>query len=243
VNETPGEETTLTTEAGPFYDRYWGARETPRAEARSRERAGIAARLLAAHGLAAGRVLDVGCGPGWSLEVLRQAGYTLLGVDVAEAAVAAARARGFEVRRVDLEAAAAGEVLPGGEPACDAAVALEVLEHLSDPAAALEKVFACVKPGGPVVVSLPNEVHLIARLAMLAGRLPFGGHEDPHLRHFDRRRARELFAAAGARVVKEQAVSVVPPRWAPVRAAAAPAVWLLPGAFAIATVYLLVRER
>jgi hypothetical protein len=89
------------------------------------------------------------------------------------------------------------------------------------------------------VVSLPNEIHLLARLSVAAGRLPFGGHEDPHLRHFDRRGARALIRAAGFRVIGEAPVSVAPPRWGPFARLFAPAARILPGAFALSTVYLL----
>lgn len=119
----------------------------------------------------------------------------------------------------------------------DGAVVLEVLEHVVDPALVLQNVFACVKPGGPVVVSLPNEIHLAARLPVLVGRLPFGGHAD-HVRHFDRRRARRFLDAVGARVVRQPPVSLLPPRWRVLRTITAPAVRAFPGAFAIATLYL-----
>jgi hypothetical protein len=108
-----------------------------------------------------------------------------------------------------------------------------------DPLGVLAWLRGALRPGALLVVSLPNEVHLLARGSLLAGRLPFGGHADPHLRHFDRRRARELFAAAGFAVLAERPVSVAPPRLALARRLLAPATRLIPGAFAIASVYLL----
>jgi hypothetical protein len=61
------------------------------------------------------------------------------------------------------------------------------------------------------------------------------------VRHFDRHQARGLFEAAGLRVLAERPVSIVPPRRGRLRAVLKPAVRAFPGAFSMATVYLLER--
>lgn len=220
-----------------FYDRYWTARDRCRTEARSRERAAATLDLLQLGGVPGGRLLDIGCGPGWTLEIFQAAGYTALGVDTAGVAIAEARSRGLDARKLDLEREDLRSLLVAGEK-WDAAIALEVLEHLLDPCALLGRVRESLSPGGVLVASLPNELALPARLRILTGRLPFGGHNDPHLRHFDRRQAFALFHAAGFEVKRVRPLSVVPPRWRRLRASTGHLVRLLPGAFSLANVFL-----
>lgn len=49
--------------------------------------------ILAQHQLQQGLVIDLGCGSGLSAQVLMQAGYQVLGIDISEAMIAIARTR------------------------------------------------------------------------------------------------------------------------------------------------------
>ena len=232
----------MAHDPGSFYDRYWSQRDRPATEARSRERARLSVELLRGAGIERGRLLDVGCGPGWAMEVFASAGYEAAGVDVSDAAVEEARRRGLDARALDVDGTGADLLASSLGGPYDAVTLLEVLEHLLDPAEVLDKIQRLLRPGGALVASLPNEIHLARRFSCLLGRLPFGGHRDPHVRHFDRRRARLLFDEAGLQVRAELPVSIVPPRRRMLRALLYPAVRAFPGAFALATVYLLERR-
>jgi 2-polyprenyl-3-methyl-5-hydroxy-6-metoxy-1,4-benzoquinol methylase len=232
----------MAIDAKTVYDRYWAARDRARSEPRSRERAGIAIGLLRDAGISRGRLVDLGCGPGWTLDAFRAAGFDARGVDGSSVAVEEARARGLDALLLDLEDADQGSLRCATGDGFDAVLLLEVLEHLADPLAVLRKARGLLAPGGLMVVSLPNEIALPARLSILAGRLPFGGHDDPHVRHFDRRRARRLFADAGLRILASEPVSIVPPRMRVLRSLLGPATRLAPGCFALAIVHL-VREE
>jgi len=229
----------MTGDAARFYDDYWRSRDVPRTRARSESRAALAIALLRRHPPAGAaprdgslRLLELGCGPGFALERFAAAGFDARGIDVSPEAVAAARARGLRV-----EAAGLGDPLPPGPH--DVIALLEVLEHLVDPLAVLSRARLVLAPGGRLLVSLPNELHLLRRLAVLAGRPGFGGHDDPHLRHFDDHHARRLFAAADLRVIARASDPLAPPRRRALRALLRPAARLLPGLLAISNVYLL----
>jgi 2-polyprenyl-3-methyl-5-hydroxy-6-metoxy-1,4-benzoquinol methylase len=99
------------------------------------------------------RLLDVGSGDGRFLGILREAGspgWQLEGVEIDPDAAAACEARGFRTRvgRV--------EDLPSGAEAYDAVVMLQLIEHVEDPVAVCEKVFALLRPGGHFIVETPN---------------------------------------------------------------------------------------
>ena len=101
------------------------------------------------------RILDLGCGGGWSTLALATAypDATVIGIDVdapsLQLARAAAAAAGLG-DRVDF-VLTGGEDVPGPEP-YDAAFAFECLHDLPRPVEVLAAVRAAVRPGGPVVI-------------------------------------------------------------------------------------------
>jgi SAM-dependent methyltransferase len=76
---------------------------------------------------ASGIVLDLGCGRGELVALLREEGIAARGVDLDPKAVAAARARGLDVVRGDLLQA----LRECGDASLAAVVALQVVEHLT----------------------------------------------------------------------------------------------------------------
>ncbi|HEX4337598.1 MAG TPA: class I SAM-dependent methyltransferase [Polyangiaceae bacterium] len=99
------------------------------------------------------RILDVGCGDGRFLEVLRDFGskeWELVGVDFDPAAVERCRARGFtaHAKRV--------EDMEGENGTFDAVVMLQLIEHVEDPVVIARRVFSLLRPGGVFVVETPN---------------------------------------------------------------------------------------
>ena len=101
------------------------------------------------------RILDVGCGGGWSTMALATAypAATVVGVDIdapsIEAARAAAAAAGL-TGRVEF-VLAQGEALPAAEP-CDAAFAFECLHDMPRPVEVLAAIRSAVRPDGLVVI-------------------------------------------------------------------------------------------
>jgi len=107
------------------------------------------------------RVLDVGCGRGIFLDLLRSAGHEPIGVDGNASAVAECRAQGFkEVAEADALAfldarARAGETFDG-------VFASHLIEHLPGPEG-IRLIAACaavLAPGGRLVIVTPNAANL-----------------------------------------------------------------------------------
>lgn len=105
------------------------------------------------HGPARGRLLDVGCGAGYFLDAARSAGWQVTGVEVSDAAAAAARSElGLDVYT--------GVLADAGLPAndFDLVTMFEVLEHMRDPGAALNEAHRLLRPGGLLALEVPNDM-------------------------------------------------------------------------------------
>lgn len=86
----------------------------------------------------------------------------------------------------------------------DAIVFGDVLEHLRNPRAVLEKISHLLKPGGNILISLPNIANIWVRLNLLLGRFNYsrvGILDESHLRFFTLKTAKKLAADSGLDVV------------------------------------------
>ena len=129
-------------------------------------------------------VLEVGCGNGATGRFLQERlGCRVTGVELNPAAAAAAaehlhRVVCGDVAQVELD----GDF--------DAIVALELFEHLPQGEAVLQRLASHLRPGGRIVLSVPNIGHHSVVADLLAGRwdyLPIGLLCYTHYRFFTRR--------------------------------------------------------
>jgi SAM-dependent methyltransferase len=107
-----------------------------------------------------GRVLDVGCGRGFLLDAFRRRGWTAHGTELDDRSAAHAR----EVLGLQVETGPADR-WPWPEAHFDAVVFWHVLEHLAAPERALARAHRLLRPGGVLVVGVPNFASPEARLA------------------------------------------------------------------------------
>ncbi len=121
--------------------------------------------LLALLPSSAVHVLDVGCGAGDNARALRAAGRRVWGVTISVEEAAAARAYCEDVWVGDVERMP----LPEIRAPFDAMVVSHVLEHLAAPQATLARLAPLVKPGGWLLVAVPNMGFWRVRLRVLRG--------------------------------------------------------------------------
>jgi predicted SAM-dependent methyltransferase len=117
---------------------------------------------------ASARVLDAGCGEG----VLVDEFHGRLAIEGLDAHYAS-----------DLVRRGSVDALPYGDGSFDRALCLDVLEHLSfaEQPRALAELFRVLKPGGELLVTVPNLAHLQSRVHFLfGGRLIRTAHPLKH---------------------------------------------------------------
>jgi 2-polyprenyl-6-hydroxyphenyl methylase/3-demethylubiquinone-9 3-methyltransferase len=130
--------------------------------------------------LAGKRALDVGCGAGLLTEPLARMGAAATGLDAAPENIAAARlhadGQGLAIgyRAGSVEDLGDGEIF-------DLVCSMEVVEHVSDPAAFVAGLAKALAPGGLMLLSTPNRTAL-SRIALITvgegmGQIPKGTHD------------------------------------------------------------------
>lgn len=143
-------------------------------------------------------VLDVGCSTGYLAEALVARGCRVSGIEYDADAAEKARPHLQHLVVGDLVAMDLAAEL--GDRTFDVIVCADILEHLPDPVDVLRRLLAHLRPGGSVVISVPNVTHGSLRLALLQGRwqyTPTGLLDSTHIRFFTRRSLTQTLRDAG----------------------------------------------
>ena len=150
-------------------------------------------------------ILEVGCSSGYLGASLAAKGHRVTGVEPDPVSAAAASRVLAEVWQGGLDESLAAHP----EARFDVLVFGDVLEHMLDPAEALRRSLAHLRPGGSVVISLPHIAHGSVRAMLLAGRFDYADRgilDSTHLRFFTRTGIAHLLADAGLALERLQEV-------------------------------------
>ncbi len=162
-----------------------------------------------------GEILDIGCGAGLLAEALARAGFPVLGLDAAPATIAAAEAHAMGQGLPLRYRTGRIETLIAEQMTFPVITALEVIEHVPDPAGFLAGLQVALAPGGLLVISTLNRTLrslLTAKIGAeyIARLLPIGTHD---WRQFIPPRALSaMAAAAGLRTIDSAGMSFDPLR-------------------------------
>lgn len=147
------------------------------------------------------KVLDVGCGTG-SVSIIANTGKTnaVFGIEPDADRTAVAQSRGLNVTCGYLSSPYLAQHGP-----FDVVMFADVLEHLANPSEMLGLASSGLKPGGWVLISVPNAVHWIMRWQILFGRFDYadcGIRDATHLRWFTRATIVRLLDFSGFETVE-----------------------------------------
>ncbi|MDR3534920.1 MAG: methyltransferase domain-containing protein [Acetobacteraceae bacterium] len=156
------------------------------------------------------KVLEIGCGAGQVMARIKQTRKIVrsVGIDLMPAAIEQAKLIFDEATAANVETSD----LPNEQ--FDLIIALDVLEHLSDPWRMIQRLHALLVPGGTIVVSLPHVGHWTVSWPLLTkGQWDYtseGLLDRTHLRFFSRRGAEDLMTSSGLVIEKLQPDRVYP---------------------------------
>ena len=177
-----------------FYDDYWRQAD----DTFDHERL----ELLASRVRPGERVLEVDCGPGVLAAKMRDRGAAVQATEISGVAAERARAKGIPTAHVNSEL----ERLPFPDDEFDVVVSNSMVEHRFFHERPLDEAARVLRPGGRLILCLPNIAHWKCRLWLLSGRFPYVKNSPTdllHLRFFTVAEARRLLRARGLRVTEE----------------------------------------
>ncbi|MBF0232808.1 MAG: class I SAM-dependent methyltransferase [Desulfamplus sp.] len=136
-------------------------------------------------------IIDVGCGPGHFLTILKSLGYSnLAGIDVCSDFVEelSKRAISFFIGRA--------EKLPFPDLSVDCIIFSHIIEHLVNPNAALKEMCRCIKKDGFILIEQPD----LTRYDEIIDMIPLNHFIFEHINHFDQFHIESFFLQGGFRL-------------------------------------------
>lgn len=161
------------------------------------------------------RILDAGCGNGYTTQHLADLGHDVIGVDAAPDGIALAREAHPGLR---FELASLYEPLEKWMPegGWDAIVSPEVIEHLYDPRAYLVNLGRHLRPGGTLILTTPHHGYVKNLAIALAGgwdRHHLVDQVGGHIKFFSSGTLRAMLEGCGYRDVRFRFAGRLPLLW------------------------------
>lgn len=152
-------------------------------------------------------ILDIGVGKGEDLAQIHARlgrGAQLFGLEGFEPSRQKALKKGIDARAADIER----EVFPFPDTSMDVVIINQVLEHLKEVFFVLSEASRIIRPGGTLIVGVPNLAAWHNRLMLLFGHMPSCiGTVGPHVRGFTQRDLKYTLELGGCFTVQAQAGS------------------------------------
>jgi len=140
-------------------------------------------------------VLEVGTASGYLTGEMASRGCQVTGIECDEQLASTARQHCHEMIVADIETLDFDNL-----DLYDAVVFGDVIEHLKNPAEILRRSARLLKPGGKILISLPNIANIWIRLGLLFGRFNYrdtGILDRTHLRFFTLKTMKQLITESG----------------------------------------------
>ncbi|MCX7858329.1 MAG: class I SAM-dependent methyltransferase [Deltaproteobacteria bacterium] len=105
-----------------------------------------------------GSLLEVGCGRGWYLKIMRELGWKVLGLELNQESAR----KGSETYGVEIKEGYNLKEIPSSS--FDVVTMIHVFEHLHNPEEVVSDIHRILKPGGILLLAMPNGTSLSEKL-------------------------------------------------------------------------------
>lgn len=142
-------------------------------------------------------ILDAGCGGGVLAKILSSIGHTVDGITISMEELEMAKPFVRNVYLHNLETGLPMELAPNQY---DFVVCSHVLEHIVYPEQLLSDIEKVLKPGGHLIVALPNIMHYKSRIKLMVGNFDYqdaGIWDNTHVKWYTFKTAQELLVENG----------------------------------------------
>jgi SAM-dependent methyltransferase len=136
-----------------------------------------------------GKLLDVGAATGFFVNLARDAKFDAHGIEISDHAAAIGRSKGLDIQT---------GTLADISDTFDCITMLDVIEHVPNPRAEIERAFKLLNPGGILIINTPDAGSLFARSMGKRWHLIV---PPEHLFYFSRRNLRSLLEQVGFNVL------------------------------------------
>jgi len=103
-------------------------------------------------------ILDVGCGAGSLLDMLKNVSSGQIGVEPCAPYLESLTGRGYKIY------SSVSKAIEGGEGMIDYGFSIQVIEHVKNPVIFLKEIKKLIKPGGSLLISTPNRNDILMTL-------------------------------------------------------------------------------
>jgi len=151
------------------------------------------------------KILVVGCGSGGEVAFIDNPGSEFIGIDINDVPDRNPKISRFIQQDIErnFDPAALGRF--------DDVLLADILEHIRNPREVLRKCRAVLKPGGAVIVCVPNVAHWSVRFGLLVGRFNYlhrGIMDESHVHFYTKATIMRLLHESGYRVTNLEVTPV-----------------------------------
>ena len=151
------------------------------------------------------RCLEIGCAEGDLCLYLSGLFNEVIGIDIDKEKIKSAQANGLMFENVDFYQGDINKLKIEGK--FDWIICMNMLEYVDNPANTLNQIYRRLKPGGKLIIEVPNFVFLLRRIKMLFGKFPTtsGAHSMENwndlMRHyFTKKEFKKLLTYSGFKI-------------------------------------------
>jgi len=145
-------------ETGEYRDKLEQSLEGEKASIEQDEMQHYTLQSIFPNSLRGKKILDVGCGVGSLLDMLKNVSHSQIGIEPCNFYLESLSKRGYKVYQ------SLSESIKDDNTNIDYAFSIQVIEHVKNPIKFLKEIKKLIKPGGRLLISTPNKNDILMNL-------------------------------------------------------------------------------